>query len=105
MCGVFSWFSPLSGATSDFPPPDHAPCVTTLTSEDEGKILVDAEGDELGVVTDVESDTVWIDPDPGLGEAALAAFGWSDHDEDDYTVDADAVDTVTEGELRVDADL
>ncbi|GGM57471.1 hypothetical protein J2752_000999 [Halarchaeum rubridurum] len=79
--------------------------MATLTSEDEGKILVDVEGEELGVVTEVESNTAWVDPDPGLGEAVLAALGWSEKDEDDYTVDGDLVDTVTEGEVRVNADL
>ncbi|GAD53929.1 hypotheical protein [Halarchaeum acidiphilum MH1-52-1] len=79
--------------------------MATLTSEDEGKILVDIEGEEFGVVTEVESNTAWVDPDPGLGEAALAAFGWSEKGEDDYTVGGEVVDTVTEGEIRVDADL
>jgi len=79
--------------------------MATLTSEDEGKILVDIEGEELGVVTEVESNTAWVDPDPDLSDAVLAAFGWSERDEDDYTVDGDLVDTVTEGEIRVNTDL
>lgn len=79
--------------------------MATLTSEDEGKILVDVEGEEFGVVTDVEENTAWVDPDPDLGDAVLAALGWSERDEDDYTVEGDLVDTVTEGEIRVNADL
>ncbi|GAA0298102.1 hypothetical protein [Halarchaeum salinum] len=79
--------------------------MATLTSEDEGKILVDVEGEELGVVTEVESNTAWVDPDPGLGEAVLAAFGWTEKNEDDYTIAGDLVDTVTDEEIRVDVDL
>ncbi|GGN12904.1 hypothetical protein [Halarchaeum nitratireducens] len=79
--------------------------MATLTSEDEGKILVDVEGEEFGVVTEVESNTAWVDPDPGLGDAVLAALGWSERDGDDYTVEGDLVDTVTEGEIRVNVDL
>lgn len=79
--------------------------MATLTSEDVGKILVDVEGEELGVVTDVEDNTAWIDPEPGLGEAILAAFGWTEKNEDDYSIDGDLVDTVTDEEIRVNADL
>jgi len=79
--------------------------MATLTSEDEGKFLVDVEGEQLGIITAVEENTAWVDPEPGLGEAVLAAFGWTDKGEDDYTVEGDVVDTVTGEEVRVDADL
>jgi hypothetical protein len=79
--------------------------MATLTAEDEGKILVDEEGEELGVVTEVEDDTAWVDPDPGLGEATLAAFGWAEKNEDDYTVEGELVVTVTGQEIRLDADI
>ncbi|WP_435100398.1 hypothetical protein [Halarchaeum sp. P4] len=79
--------------------------MSTLTDEDVGKVLRDIEGEELGVVTAVEGNTAWVDPDPGIGDAVLAALGWSAKDEDDYTVDGELVDTVTNEEVRVDADL
>lgn len=79
--------------------------MATLEHEDVGKTVVDVEGERLGVVTEVEENTAYVDPEPGLGEAVLSAFGWTDANEDDYTLHGDAVDTVTEDELRVNADL
>jgi len=79
--------------------------MATLTAEDEGKVLVDTEGEELGVVTGVESNTAWVDPEPGLAHATLAAFGWADKDEEDYTVLGEAVATVTEEEVRLERDV
>jgi hypothetical protein len=79
--------------------------VATLSENDEGKFLVDADGEQLGIVTQVQDDTAWVDPDPGIAESWMQAFGWGDADEDDYTVDGDAIDTVTDDELRVAADL
>jgi len=79
--------------------------MATLTEEDEGKILVDGEGEELGIVTEVDSGTAWVDPDPSIGEAALATFGWAEADVQDYTVDADLVETVTDQEVRLGEDV
>ncbi|QDX40413.1 hypothetical protein [Salarchaeum sp. JOR-1] len=79
--------------------------MATLTPDDEGKFLVDIEGEQLGIVTAVEDNTAWVDPEPGLGESVLAAFGWTEKGEDDYTVSGDAVDTVTGEEVRVHTDI
>lgn len=77
----------------------------TLTEEDEGKVLVDAEGEELGVVTEVEGNVGYIDPNPGLGEAALAAFGHADHNEDDLVIEDDIVAAITDEEIRLRGDV
>lgn len=79
--------------------------MATLSEGDEGKFLVDAADEQLGIVTKVEGNTAWVDPDPGIAESWLQVFGWGSADEDDYTVDGDAIDTVTDDELRVNADL
>jgi hypothetical protein len=79
--------------------------MATLSEDDEGKFLVDATGEQLGIVTEVEGNTAWVDPDPGIAESWMEALGWSDADEDDFTVNGDAIDEVTDDELRVYADL
>lgn len=35
---------------------------------DKGKDVVDTRGREIGVVTDVEGDTMYVDPDPSITE-------------------------------------
>ncbi|WP_435127117.1 hypothetical protein [Halobaculum sp. D14] len=81
------------------------PTMSTLTDEDTGKILVDSEGEEIGVVTDVESGAAYVEPEPSIPTAVEAAFGYSEHDDDDLTVPGDAVDTVTDEEVRLAGDV
>ena len=79
--------------------------MATLSDEDEGKFLMDAEGEQLGIVTEVKDNTAYVDPDPGLGEAWLEAFGWGSVNDDDLSVPGEVIDTVTDEEVRVEADL
>ncbi len=75
--------------------------MTTLTEDDEGKILVDANGEDIGIVTAVRDGGALVDPEPGFVEGLLAAFGRTDEDSDDIEVPADAVETVTDREVRL----
>ncbi|WP_254536730.1 hypothetical protein [Halomarina litorea] len=75
--------------------------MTTLTDGDEGKILVDANGEDIGIVTAVRRDVAFVDPEPGFVEGLLAAFGRTDEDSDDIEVPQDAVETVTDREVRL----
>ncbi|MCO8245539.1 MULTISPECIES: hypothetical protein [unclassified Haladaptatus] len=79
--------------------------MATLSGEDEGKFLMDSEGEQLGIVSEVRSGTAYVDPDPNLGEAWLEVFGWGSADDDDLAVPASIVDTVTDKEIRVNKDL
>ena len=75
--------------------------MATLTDGDEGKILVDANGEDVGIVTAVANDVALVDPDPGFVEGLLAAFGRTDRDGDDIEVPHEAVQTVTDREVRL----
>lgn len=81
--------------------------MATLSSDDEGKFLVDAEDEQIGIVTEVDADAnvAYVDPDPGIGEAWLQGFGYGDADADDIRVPFEAVSTVTDEEIRVPRDL
>jgi hypothetical protein len=81
--------------------------MSILSPEDEGKFLMDAEAEEIGIVTKVDPDeqVAYVEPDPDIGEAVIQGFGFGDADEDDIEVPADAVVTVTDSELRVSKDL
>lgn len=79
--------------------------MATLTTEDEGKVLVDSDGEQFGVVTAVEDGTAYVDPDPSIAEAVVQAFGWGDSGEDDIEVPPEAIDTVTDEEIRVSRSL
>jgi hypothetical protein len=81
--------------------------MTVLATTDEGKVLIDVEGEEIGIVTgvDPEEQVAHVEPDPSVGEAVIQGFGFGDVDDDDIEVPADSVATVTDSELRVDIDL
>lgn len=68
---------------------------------------MDAEGEEIGVVTavDPEAQVAYVDPEPGIGDAIIQGLGYGDANEDDIEVPSDSVATVTDTEVRVSIDL
>jgi sporulation protein YlmC with PRC-barrel domain len=81
--------------------------MSVLSLEDEGKYLMDEQGEQIGIVTEVDADAqvAYVEPNPGVGEAVIQGFGFGDADGDDIEVPADAVETITDSELRVATDL
>jgi len=81
--------------------------MAVLSNEDEGKFLIDGEGEQIGIVTEVdpEAGVAYVEPDPGIAEAWVQGFGYGDADEDDIEVPEDVVTTVTAEEIRVNVDL
>jgi sporulation protein YlmC with PRC-barrel domain len=81
--------------------------MTVLSTADEGKVLMDIEGEEIGIVTEVDTDeqVAYVEPDAGVAESVIQGLGFGDADEDDIEVPAKTVETVTDTELRVAKDL
>lgn len=81
--------------------------MTVLSTEDEGKFLMDVEGEQIGIVTEVDPDEqlAYVEPDPDVTESWIQGLGFGDADGDDIEVPADSVATVTDSELRVERDL
>lgn len=74
---------------------------TQLTEHDEGKRVVNARGDEIGRVIEVEHGDAYADPDPGLTETFVSKLCWGDgQDEDTYRLDGNHIDAVTDDEVR-----
>ena len=81
--------------------------MTVLSPEDEGKFLMDAKAEQIGIVTEVDSEAqvAYVDPDPDVSDAILQGLGFGDANSDDIEVPAEAVETVTDSEIRVARDL
>ncbi|PSQ44544.1 hypothetical protein BRD14_00885 [Halobacteriales archaeon SW_5_68_122] len=81
--------------------------MTVLSPEDEGKFLMDAKAEQIGIVTEVDSEeqVAYVDPDPDVSDAILQGLGFSDANSDDIEVPSEAVETVTDTEIRVSRDL
>ncbi|TYL39197.1 hypothetical protein CV102_07885 [Natronococcus pandeyae] len=72
-----------------------------FTEDDAGKRVVNAEGDEIGILEEVERGTAYVNPDPGLTDTIKSKLGWGDTDEETYRLDADRVDSITDDEVRL----
>jgi hypothetical protein len=75
--------------------------MASLSAEDEGKVLVDADGQTIGIVSAVEENTAYVDPDAGITDAVMSALGRGEANEDAIAVEGDLVETVTDAELRL----
>lgn len=78
---------------------------TNLTDDDEGKKVVNAQGDQIGIVSEVKSGSAYIDPDPGITDKVRSKLGWNDADEDTYMLPSDSIDAVTDDEIRLAQDM
>ncbi|MDS0219929.1 hypothetical protein NDI54_01025 [Haloarcula sp. S1AR25-5A] len=81
--------------------------MAVLSTEDEGKFLMDAQGEQIGIVTQVDPNeqVAYVEPEPDLTEAWVQGLGFGDADENDIEVAADSIETITDSELRVAVDL
>ena len=76
-----------------------------LTEDDEGKRVVNADGDEIGVVSDFRGGQAYVDPDPGITDKIMSSLGWADADEEHYALNDDHVDHVTDDEVQLSSSL
>ena len=75
--------------------------MATLSDDDEGKRVVSADGDEVGMVESVEGTTAYVDPDPGITDSIKSKLGWGDADEDTYALSDDDIEAITDDEIRL----
>ena len=74
---------------------------TDISSDDEGKRVRSADGDDIGMVSEVRGDTAYVDPDPGVTDTIRSKLGWGDSDQEDYMLPADQISTITDDEIRL----
>lgn len=70
-----------------------------ITDDDQGKIVVGEDGERVGVVTDVENDILYVEPNAGFLERLEAALGLESHDEDTYPVTADQIQSIDDDKV------
>ena len=74
-----------------------------LSDDEIGKTVVDATGEEIGMVTDVTDggDGMYVDAHPGITERIKAALDWGDVDEDDVPVDVGQIQRITDEQVEL----
>lgn len=74
----------------------------TFTADDAGKTVESADGEPLGVVDSVESETAYVDPNPGVTDSIKATLNWGDESEETVPLTDDAVTEITDEAIRLD---
>lgn len=74
---------------------------TTLTDDDQGKAVVNADGEKIGMVTQVKGGTAYVDPDPGITDTIRSKLGWGDSDGGDYRLKPDRIHMVGDEEIHL----
>ncbi|WP_458206971.1 PRC-barrel domain containing protein [Haladaptatus sp. NG-SE-30] len=72
-----------------------------LTEEDEGKRVVEADGDEVGIVEDVRHGTAHVDADPAVVERMKTELGTGGSDENTFALSEDAIERIEDDEIVI----
>ena len=77
--------------------------MVTITDDTVGKPVVNAKGERIGIITEVEdgANALFIDPEPGLTDRIQAILGWGDADDDDYRIEADVISRITDDQVEL----
>lgn len=76
--------------------------MATISEDDEGKTVLNQEGETIGMVTSVRGDRMFVNPEPGITDRIKSKLGWEDVGEDDYVVRENDIETVTDDAVRLD---
>jgi hypothetical protein len=68
---------------------------------DRGKTVVDKSGEEVGIVADEKSGTLYVDPHPSLTDKISAKLGWGDMDDESYPLEASQISEITHDEVHL----
>lgn len=72
-----------------------------FTEADQGKRVVNEQGNTVGVIESVERGEAHVNPDPDLGDTIRSKLGWGESKEDTYRLDRQNVATITDDEVRL----
>lgn len=75
-----------------------------LTAEDESKSVIDANGDHLGTVSNVEDGVAIVEPSDDVSPSAAVALGWG-NDADRHRLPNTSIESVTESGIHLRSNL
>lgn len=81
--------------------------VANITETEEGKTVVNADGEEIGIVSEVHDNVAAVESDPDLTDEMKAKLGWeaTDPETDTYRLREEAVRTTTDDEVHLRGEL
>lgn len=73
----------------------------SFTSDDVGKRVENANGEQIGIVGAVDPGIAYVEPDPGVTDSVKAALGWKPEQEDAIALEEAAVSEITDEVVRL----
>jgi len=97
---------PMASAETDTGTTNEAtePATIELSQDEQGKDVIDESGQQIGMVAEVEGQTAYVDPKPGLTDRLKARLDWGSHGDKDYPVDASQIKEITDDEVVIHSD-
>lgn len=77
----------------------------TLTNDERGKDVVDADGRRVGIVSGVRGDTAYVDPNPDVTDRIETMLGLEEVGQGDYPIDPALIDRVSDGEIHLTCEM
>lgn len=78
---------------------------TNLTEEDEGKRVINANGETIGMISGFRGGRAYVNPDPGVTDKVMSTLGWNNADEGDYVLESDHVERISNDEVHLSSHL
>lgn len=78
--------------------------MTTITGDEEGKVVKDANGDRIGTVTEVDEGTMYVEPVPDVNATVRRVLGWNE-ESDGYPLRDQSIATISESVVRLRSNL
>lgn len=72
-----------------------------FTEDDRDMPVVSAEGEEVGIISEVEGDTAYVSPAANLQDATRTELGWDSSHEGPYELRDEQIDRIEENEIRL----
>lgn len=66
-----------------------------------GKRVVDATGQEIGLVTELRQGTAYVDPDPGIVDRLRVRLGFVNADENAFPLYEDRITSITDTLIEI----
>jgi len=74
---------------------------TQINDSDEGKKVVNANGDEVGIVAEVTSGAAHVNPDPDITDSIKSKLGWEEAGADTYMLPESEIEEITDDQIRL----
>lgn len=74
---------------------------TRITQDEEGKPVVDANGNDIGIIASVQEETAHVNIDPGLAEKVKSQLGWEEASGDTYPIQPEMIASISTNEVQL----